>query len=165
MFGEPGEEAPPGDWTWRDLLSGVEQGASQQRIRRPRVEPAAADPVQHLRRRTGEQRPAASALPIVEVIEQSGLVFDEIFSPSALERIAQRSRSGSQSRRRAVRDAAAEASRRLSDHLARDPHANQEAMMFLRSEGARIAELLGRGRGAMGAEATRAFLILDAAMG
>ncbi len=99
------------------------------------------------------------------MIEQSGLVFDEIFSPSALERIAQRSRSGSQSRRRAVRDAAAEASRRLSDHLARDPHANGEAMMFLRSEGARIAELLGRGRAAMGAEATRAFLILDAALG
>jgi len=158
------DNAPPEDWTWRDLLSGVEQGASQQRIRRPRVEPT-SDPVSHLRRRAPEARPASPALPIVEVIEQSGLVFDEIFSPSALERIAQRSRSGSQSRRRSVRDAAAEASRRLGDHLARDPHANQEAMMFLRSEGARIAELLGRGRAAMGAEATRAFLILDAALG
>jgi archaellum component FlaC len=164
VFGEQGEGEPPEDWTWRDLLSGVEQGASHQRARRPRVEPT-SDPVSHLRRRAPEQRQAPAPLPIVEMIEQAGLVFDEIFSPSALERIAQRSRSGSQSRRRAVRDASAESARRLGDFLARDPHANQEAMMFLRSEGARIAELLGRGRAAMGAEATRAFLILDAALG
>ncbi len=164
LFGEREEETPPEDWTWRDLLSGVDQGASQQRTGRPRVEPM-PDPVSHLRRRTSEQRGQSPALPIVGLIEQSGLVFDEIFSPSALERIAQRSRGGSQSRRRAVRDAAAEPSRRLGDFLARDPQANQEAMMFLRNEGARIAELLGRGRAAMGAEATRAFLILDAALG
>ncbi|MBI3440068.1 MAG: hypothetical protein HY054_15690, partial [Proteobacteria bacterium] len=132
-------------------------------IRRPRVEPA-ADPVAHLQRPAPEPR-QAQASPIVELIEQSGLMFDEVFSPSSLERIAQRSRSGSQARRRAVRDAAAESARRLGDYLARDPHANQEAMQFLRSEGARIAELLGRGRAAMGAEATRAFLILDAALG
>ena len=90
---------------------------------------------------------------------------DDVFSPSALERIAQRSRAGSQSRRRAVRDAASEATRRLGDYLARNADANQDAMQFLRNEGARIAELLGRGRAAMGAEATRAFLILDAALG
>lgn len=163
MFGEPAEEPPSGDWTWRDLLSGVEQGASQQRIRRPRVEPT-SDPVSHLRRSTPEPRQAQPS-PIVSLIEQSGLVFDEVFSPSSLERIAQRSRSGSQARRRAVRDAAAESARRLGDYLARDPHANQEAMQFLSNEGGRIAELLGRGRAAMGAEATRAFLILDAALG
>jgi len=162
MFGERDGE-PPEDWTWRDLLSNVDQGASQQRIRRQRTEPM-PDPAGHLRRQTPEPR-QAQVLPIVEVIEQSGLVFDEVFSPSSLERIAQRSRSGSQARRRAVRDAAAEAARRLGDYLARDPHANQEAMHFLRSEGARVAELLGRGRAAMGAEATRAFLILDAALG
>lgn len=162
MFGEQSEE-PPEDWTWRDLLSNVDQGSSHQRIRRQRTEPA-PDPVAHLRRQAPDPRQAQGS-PIVELIEQSGLVFDEIFSPSSLERIAQRSRSGSQARRRAVRDAAAESSRRLGDYLARDPHANQEAMHFLRSEGARIAELLGRGRAAMGAEATRAFLILDAALG
>jgi archaellum component FlaC len=162
MFGERDGE-PPEDWTWRDLLSNVDQGASQQRIRRQRTEPA-PDPAGHLRRQAPAPR-QAQVLPIVEVIEQSGLVFDEVFSPSSLERIAQRSRSGSQARRRAVRDAAAEPARRLGDYLARDPHANQEAMHFLRSEGARIAELLGRGRAAMGAEATRAFLILDAALG
>ncbi len=59
IFGEPSEETPRGDWTWRDLLSGVEQGASQQRIRRPRVEPTgAADPVAALaspRRRTAKR--------------------------------------------------------------------------------------------------------------
>lgn len=164
LFGERDDAPPPSsDWTWRELLSSVDQGASQQRIQRPRSEPV-EDPVAHLRRRISEPRTAPS-LPIIETIEQAGIRLDDVFSPSALERIAQRSRAGSQSRRRAVRDAAAEAARRLGDYLARNPSANQEAMEFLRHEGARIAELLGRGRAAMGAEATRAFLILDAALG
>jgi archaellum component FlaC len=162
MFGESAEEPPPADWTWRDLLSNVDQGASQQRIQRPRVEPA--ETAAHLRRPM-VQANAAPASAIVELIEHAGLQFDDIFSPSALERIAQRSRSGSQSRRRAVREAAAESARRLGDYLARDPSANQEALEFLRSEGARISELLGRGRAAMGSEVTRAFLILDTAVG
>jgi hypothetical protein len=38
-------------------------------------------------------------------------------------------------------------------------------MLFLRNEGMRIAELIGRGRAAMNAEATRAFLLIDAAAG
>ncbi|HVK79374.1 MAG TPA: hypothetical protein VM915_02070, partial [Verrucomicrobiae bacterium] len=88
-----------------------------------------------------------------------------VFSPSALERIAQRSRGGTQARRRAVRDAAPDATHRLADFLTRDAHANQEAMLFLRNEGMRIAELIGRGRAAMNAEATRAFLLIDAAAG
>ena len=154
-----------GNWTWRDLLSSVDQGASHQRVQHRRSNEPTEDPVGHLRRRTPQPQPSASMLPIVAVIEQSGLGLDDVFSPSALERIAQRARSGSQSRRRAVRDAAAESSRRLGDFLARNPDANHEAMQFLHNEGARIAELLGRGRAAMGAEATRAFLILDAALG
>ena len=133
MFGER-DAGPPEDWTWRDLLSNVDQGSSHQRIRRQRNEPV-PDPVGHLRRQVAEPRPPAS-LPIVELIEQAGLVFDEVFSPSSLERIAQRSRSGSQARRRAVRDAAAEPSRRLGDYLARDPHANQEAMHLPSCSGA-----------------------------
>ena len=70
-----------------------------------------------------------------------------------------------QARRRAVKDAAPEAVQRLTDHLARDGRANQEAMQFLRNDGARIAELLARGRAAMGAEATRVFLLIDSAAG
>ena len=126
----------------------------------PRREPA-EDPVAHLRRQISEPRDAPT-LPIVEVIEHAGLRLDEVFSPSGLERIAQRARSGTQARRRAVRDAAPDASRALADYLARDPRANQEAMQFLRIDGARIAELIGRGRAAMNAEATRAFLLIDA---
>jgi hypothetical protein len=64
-----------------------------------------------------------------------------------------------------VREAAPDATRRLADFLARDAQANQEAMLFLRNEGARIAELIGRGRASMNAEATCAFLLVDAAAG
>jgi hypothetical protein len=38
-------------------------------------------------------------------------------------------------------------------------------MLFLRNEGARIAEQIGRGRAQMNAELTRAFLLIDAAAG
>ena len=156
------EPAPTGNWTWRDLLSNVDNERGRQASRR---EPA-EDPVAHLRRQISEPRAgAAQSLPIVEVIERSGIRLDEVFSPSGLERIAQRARSGTQARRRAVRDAAPEASRKLAEYLARDTGANQEAMLFLRMDGARIAELIGRGRAAMNAEATRAFLLIDAAAG
>jgi hypothetical protein len=47
--------------------------------------------------------------------------------------------------------------------LALEPEANQEAMQFLRNEGMRIAELISRGRASMNAEATRIFLLIDAA--
>ncbi|QGZ95858.1 hypothetical protein [Terricaulis silvestris] len=161
-FGERGDREPPqGDWTWRQLLSNVDDGGAQQPARR---EPA-EDPVAHLRRQISDPRANAPSLPIVAVIEQAGLKLDEVFSPSGLERIAQRARSGTQSRRRAVRDAAPDASRKLGDYFARNPQANQDAMQFLRHEGGRIAELIGRGRAAMGAEATRAFLLIDAAAG
>lgn len=159
----PAADKPvPGDWTWRDLLSNVdgpEHGAPPAAAKR---EPA-ADPVAHLRRQVAEPRTAT--LPIVETIEHSGLNLDEVFSPSALERIAQRARSGTQARRRAVRDAAPEAARVMGDFLHRDQNANQEAMQFLRTEGARIAEQIGRGRAQMNAELTRAFLLIDAAAG
>lgn len=157
-----GDRAVPGDWTWRDLLSSVDENGRATPAPSPQRREA-QDPVAHLRRQISE--PRTQTLPIVETIERSGLHLDEVFSPSGLERIAQRARSGTQARRRAVRDAAPEASRRLSDFLARDSAANQEAMLFLRNEGARIAELISRGRAAMNADATRAFLLIDAAAG
>jgi len=151
-----------GNWTWRDLLSNVDEERGRQAARR---EPA-EDPVAHLRRQISEPRGASTpALPIVDMIERAGIRLDEVFSPSALERIAQRARSGTQARRRAVRDAAPDASRKLGDYLAGTTGANQEALLFLRMDGARIAELISRGRAAMNAEATRAFLLIDAAAG
>ncbi|MBL8535802.1 MAG: hypothetical protein JNM59_00200 [Hyphomonadaceae bacterium] len=146
-----------GNWTWRDLLSDAPEEAA------PAMRREARDPVAHLRRRAPE--PAETHLPIVDMIERAGVNFDAAFSPSALERIAQRARAGTQARRRAVQDAAPDSARQLAAHLSRDPAANLEAMEFLRSEGARIAELIGRGRAAMDAEATRAFLLIDAAAG
>jgi hypothetical protein len=158
----PRESAQPqgGDWTWRDLLSNVDDG---DQARQPARREAAEDPVAHLRRQISEPRP--NGLPVVSAIEQAGLRLDQVFSPSALERIAQRARSGTQARRRAVYDAAPDATQRLSDFLAQTPEANQEAMQFLRHEGSRIAELIGRGRAAMNADATKAFLLIDAAAG
>lgn len=159
MFGErSGGRQAPGDWTWRDLLSSVDADGQPP----PRRE-SAEDPVAHLRRQISQ--PRGASLPIVETIERGGVRLSEVFSPSALERIAQRARSGTQARRRAVRDAAPEATRRLADYLAHDANVNAEAMLFLRNEGSRIAELIGRGRAAMNAEATQVFLLIDAAAG
>ncbi|ANP47307.1 hypothetical protein [Candidatus Viadribacter manganicus] len=159
----PAADKPvPGDWTWRDLLSNVDGPDAGAPAPSQRREPA-ADPVAHLRRQIAE--PRTTTLPIVATIEHAGLQLADVFSPSALERIAQRARSGTQARRRAVRDAAPEAARRMGDFLNRDAQANQEAMQFLRTEGARIAEQIGRGRAQMNAELTRAFLLIDAAAG
>jgi len=160
MFGE--RQQAQGDWTWRELMSNVDD--AERRTPAPAQREPADDPVAHLRRQISP-RPDTARLPIVGVIEEAGLRMDEVFSPSGLERIAQRARSGTQARRRAVYDAAPDASRRLADHLARNQLANQEAMQFLRHEGGRIAELIGRGRASMSAEATRAFLLIDAAVG
>jgi archaellum component FlaC len=166
MFGEEHASAGPpprperpaaGDWTWRDLLSNVDGAAQQSAHREP-----ASDPVGHLRRRIPSTG-AAPALPIVALIERAGIQLDTAFSPSALERVAQRARSGTQARRRAVRDAAPAAAQLMTDFLAQDQNANQEAMAFLRGEGLRVSELLARGRATMHAEATRAFLLIDAA--
>lgn len=147
------DEPAAGNWTWRDLVGAAEKGDAHE----------AADPVAHLRRRVAA--PGGASLAIVDTIARAGLQLDEVFSPSGLERIAQRARAGTQVRRRAVRDAAPEAARALSAFLASDADANREAMAFLRSDGARIADLMGRGRAAMNAEATRAFLLIDAAAG
>lgn len=158
------EPAPdPGDWSWRDLMSSVDNSAPEPRTRPPRREPAA--PVPPPRRQAAPEPPRGPSLPILEEIERAGLHLDEVFSLSGLERIAQRARSGTQARRRAVQDAAPEAARRMSEHLAGNAEAKQEAMRFLSTEGARIADQIGRGRAAMNAEATRAFLLLDAAAG
>lgn len=155
------ERAAGGEWTWRDLLSSVDdQAGRRQPVAASRRE--VEDPVAHLRRQIGESR-SHGALPIAEMIQQAGINLDEAFSPSGLERIAQRARSGTQARRRAVRDAAPDATGRLAQHLALEPEANQEAMQFLRNEGMRIAELISRGRASMNAEATRVFLLIDAA--
>lgn len=162
--GHEEQQAAPNNWTWRDLLSNVDDPGAQAPAKQP-LRRDAEDPVAHLRRQISQPRNAQSTLPIVDTIEQAGLQLDEVFSPSGLERIAQRARSGTQARRRAVRDAAPDATHRLADFLTRDAHANQEAMLFLRNEGARIAELIGRGRAAMNAEATRVFLLIDAAAG
>jgi hypothetical protein len=161
-----GERPAPNEWTWRDLMSNVEQ-EDQAEAAPARSRAPARDPVARLQSQISEPRSysSSSPLPVADTISQAGLKLNDVFSPSGLERIAQRARSGTQARRRAVRDAAPDATRRMADFLARDANANHEAMLFLRNEGARIAELIGRGRASMTSEATRAFLLIDAAAG
>ncbi|MES1198935.1 MAG: hypothetical protein ABUS48_03040 [Pseudomonadota bacterium] len=169
-FGERAPTPAPaagGAWTWRDLLSNVDENQQGEPQRPQPGAPArrlSEDPVARLTRAVSEPHPA-NTLPAAEVIERAGLRVHEVFSASGLERVAQRARAGTQARRRAVRDAAPHAVAKLADYLSHDGGANHEAMLFLQSEGARIAEQLSRGRAAMGSEATRAFLLIDAAAG
>ncbi len=169
QHGHERQAIPGGDWTWRDLLSSLDeddpQPAATSRAPISTRRAPAEDAVARLTHQITEPRAPASSLPIAEMIARAGMRLDEVFSASGLERVAQRSRSGTQARRRAVKDAAPDAVQRLADYLGHDANANQEAMQFLRNEGARIAELLSRGRASMGAEATRAFLLIDSAAG
>lgn len=152
----PVQDGAGGAWTWRDLLSSVDNQDAPRRD-----DPQEASPAR--RRAASAPRAEPPSLPVTAVLERAGVNLDEVFSPSALERIAQRARSGSEARRRAVQDAAPLAARDLAMHLAADAADNDEALQFLRSEGARIAELISRGRASMNAPATRVFLLLDAA--
>ncbi|MBU6372240.1 MAG: hypothetical protein KJS97_05875 [Alphaproteobacteria bacterium] len=97
------------------------------------------------------------------LIAASGVRLHDVFSPQSLERIGARAKNGTQARRRAVREAAPEAVMRLAEHLDESAEARARAASFLRAEGARISELLGRGRASLSSESTRAFLLLDAA--
>ena len=159
-------------WTWRDLLSSVDESApTGARItpRRavapaPKDEAPGEDALARLTRSVSHLRALEPATGLA-VVEAAGIRVGEVFSMAALDRIAHRARNGAQARRRAVRDAAAEAVMRLAAHLDADAQARQEASGFISREGARIAELLGRGRASMGSDATRAFLLLDAALG
>ena len=173
---EPSRAPAPaagGNWTWRDLMSNVDDTSAPATPRR-RVR-SDDDAVKRIAQSISEPRPApaapaaaganAGALPAAAMIEHAGIRLSEVFSASAMDRIAQRARSGTNQRRRAVTDAAPEAVLHLTQFLHADSRAMNEAMAFLKSDGARIAELLGRGRAAMGADATRAFLLLDAAAG
>lgn len=178
LFGERQRGAPPpasspkpgGAWTWRELLSNMDEGeqapaaparAQPEPVPRPSREAEPTDPIARLTQTVSE--PRGGPVPVVAAIERAGVRLNEAFSRGALDRIAQRARNGTQARRQAVRNASPDAVNAVADFLDRDANARQEAARFLKADGARIAELLGRGRAAMTAEATRAFLLIDAA--
>jgi hypothetical protein len=168
--------APAGNgaWTWRELLSSIDDGGDAGQPPPPngagrappprRTEPA-DDAIARLTQAVSDPRGGAHPIGAVTVISGAGVQIGEVFTVAALDRIAHRSRNGSQARRKAVRDAVGPAVQRLKDHLRRDERARSEVAGFLRTDGARIAELLARGRASMSADATRAFLLLDAAEG
>ena len=109
------------------------------------------------------ERPMPAPGRTAQMMETVGVRLSEVFNVTSLDRIAARARNGTQARRRAVRDAAPEAVLRLAERFDVDPRAREEGARFLEAEGARIADLLGRGRASMSADATRAFLLIDAA--
>lgn len=204
-----------GAWTWRDLLSGLDEdrvltepgparGLSQTAplvqpapavtarapapSPLPTTAPAAANPVElridpRLTRgpagsatppaaaplpplSTRHDQPMPSARPShpgLAVLEAAGVRVESVFSTATLDRIAHRARNGTQARRRAVKDAAPEAVAALARTLADSAGARADAASFLRADGAKVAELLGRGRANMTADATLAFLVIDAA--
>jgi hypothetical protein len=161
---------PPNDpgtgpaWTWRDVLASVDEGpAAPLDRRRPAGASASAAPAASAAVAVNAR--ARHPLAVVNMIDAAGLQLPEVFDTYALDRIAQRARNGVQARRRAVRDAASDAVSRLTTLLEQDPDSRAAAAEFLRSEGPRLSELLGRGRASMGADATRAFLLVDAASG
>jgi hypothetical protein len=109
------------------------------------------------------ERPAVAPGRTAQMMDTIGVRLTDVFTVAALDRIAARARNGTQARRRAVRDAAPDAVLRLAQRFDADPRAREEAGRFLEAEGARIADLLGRGRASMSADSTRAFLLIDAA--
>ena len=123
----------------------------------------AADPNPDDLSRSPQRPQLQPQTPEAALIAGAGVTLADVFSPNALERISQRAKSGTQARRRAVREAASEAVLRLAEHLDQSADARAAAAAFLRAEGARISELLGRGRAPLGSETTRAFLLIDAA--
>ncbi len=174
---EPRVAQGGGGWTWRDLMSAVDSPETSAPARRaseptpastpaptPLAPPEREDALSRLTRSVSHLRPVEPASGLA-VVEACGVRLPEVFSMAALDRIAHRARNGTQARRRAVKDAAADAVARLDAYLASNPQARQDASGFMSREGARIAELLGRGRASMSSDATRAFLLIDAAIG
>lgn len=180
---EESRSSEAGSWTWRDLLASVDEPNATPAPRRsgeaaravaqaptpvpnpvPAPTPARDDAVTRLTRSVSHLRAVEPASGLA-VVEAAGVRPGEVFSMAALDRIAHRARNGTQARRRAVKDSAGEAVTRLTVYLEGNPEARQDASSFMGREGARIAELLGRGRASMGSDATRAFLLIDAAIG
>ncbi|MES1204192.1 MAG: hypothetical protein ABUS57_22355, partial [Pseudomonadota bacterium] len=157
----PPNEGAGKPWTWREVLAAIEE--------QPPRGTGATEPPRRQSVRAAESGGVAQdmrsrhPLAVVDLVDGAGVHLAEVFDINTLDRIAQRARNGTQARRRAVRDAAPQAVERLADHLGRDQHARAAANEFLRSEGNRVSELLGRGRASMSADATRAFLLIDAA--
>lgn len=158
---DPGP-APGGAWTWRDVLASADDTHV---VPFERQRPSGAGHAQTTSHGALAVQRIRHPIEAVNVIDAVGINISELFEESALNRVAQRARNGAHARRRAVRDAASDAVNAVAEYLNRDPDSRAAVSDFLRSEGPRLTELLGRGRASMTADATRAFLLLDAACG
>jgi hypothetical protein len=107
-------------------------------------------------RRDPDQVLKADAIDLIRV---AGVDLSRAFQPADLDRIAQRSREGAASRRRAVIEAASGAVQRVARHIKRDADAKLVAGEF------RARPDLAKGdKSAQGAELVRAYLLIDTAL-
>lgn len=148
-------------WNWRHLLADPEKNRSQpiapKTIEAPAVSPTetSIDVLTH---------PARDVAGLGHaLLARLDLHLESVFSLQALERIAGAARRGTQSRRRCVREQAPDAVLRLSQLICADSAASGLAEEILYSGGHDLGDLLTRGRAPLSAEATRVFLLVDAA--
>ncbi len=166
---KPASSAPiRARWNWRHLLSDPEKSHGQQGqsvLQNPtqaqapaRTAPAQDAALEVLTHPARDMAGLGHAL-----LSRVDLHLESVFNLQALERIAQAARRGTQSRRRSVREQAPDAVLRLSQLICADRSANALAEEILRGDGHDLGELLTRGRAPLSAEATRVFLLVDAA--
>jgi len=141
---------------WRHMLAAIDD----ERVRGR--EPAAPEP----------ERFAPETLETLDLglagrmlLERAGLRVEGLFTVAALEKIAHASRRGVSARRRCVREVAADAVLAYAQRLQSDPDLKRKTEALLEQETQRLNELLTRGRAPLSADATRIFLLLDAAHG
>lgn len=161
-------------WNWRHLLSDTEKnriGQGQSVLQSPAPAQALPQPQAPARSVTAQDaalevltHPARDMAGLGHaLLSRVDLHLESVFNLQALERIAQAARRGTQSRRRSVREQAPDAVLRLSQLICADSAANALAEEILRGDGHDLSELLTRGRAPLSAEATRVFLLVDAA--
>lgn len=155
--GSGSESSQRSRWTWRHLLADTEKSRAPLEATKPAEAPAPAS-IEVLTHPARDMAGLGHAL-----LARADLRLESIFSLQALERISTAARRGTQSRRRCVREQAPDAVLRLSQVICSDATANSLAEEILRGEGHDLSDMLTRGRAPLSAEATRVFLLIDAA--
>lgn len=149
----------PSRGLWRHMLAAIDD----ERSRTPDVREAPA-PVPSFSP-TGRTEVLDLGIAGRLLLERAGLRVEGLFSVAALEKIAQAGRRGTSARRRCVREQAPDAVLQFAQCLESDADLRRKTDALLSQEGPRLTDLLGRGRAPLSADATRIFLLLDAAQG
>lgn len=147
------EAVGAGRGLWRHMLAAIDE----ERIRARESKDA---PVAEI---TTPPEPQDLGIAGRLLLERAGLRVEGLFSVPALERIGQASRRGPSARRRCVRDVAPDAVLHYQQRLGVDVELRRKTEQLLSRNGERMNEMLARGRAPLSADATRIFLLIDAA--